>query len=421
MKIRFPSILLLAAYFFLGATLAVSAGTTVVNVGSAAELEDALRSATGGEEIRVAGGEYGALNLGAQYPSVVTISSADRRAPATFSSVRLEGTKNITFDGVVFRYTYTRGDDTSTRKFVIADSRNVTIRNGALIGDNHSAGYPTAWGLVVVDSSDIAIKNMKVATWEIGVKLLDSRNVTISGSEIWNISGDGLQVNSVQGILVDGNYIHDFVADPKSPVHQDMIQFFSGEWNTVPSADVTIRNNTFDVGRGAVTQTIFMRNEQVDNGHAGKEMYYRRFVIENNVIYNAHLHGITVGETDGLTIRNNTVIRAALSGKASGNKDLSGDVSIPRIVVAEGSTSVKIQNNVAAAVPRKVRGDWTVSGNAIIQDTNPRSGGFYDSVFVYHATGPRDGYNQYGVVPGSLVDRMNAGSSLVDQYPKAPG
>ena len=43
-----------------------------------------------------------------------------------------------------------------------------------------------------------------------------------------------------------------------------------------------------------------MRNEMVDQGKAGLEMYYQNITIENNVIYNAQTHGITVGETTGL-------------------------------------------------------------------------------------------------------------------------
>ena len=56
------------------------------------------------------------------------------------------------------------------------------------------------------------------------------------------------------------------------------------------------------------TQSIFMRNEVVDQGLAGANMYYQNVLIENNIIYNAHTHGITVGETIGLTIDHNTAL-----------------------------------------------------------------------------------------------------------------
>lgn len=63
-----------------------------------------------------------------------------------------------------------------------------------------------------------------------------------------------------------------------------------------------------DIGEGDKTQSIFMRNDLVDRGLAGEEMYYQNILIEGNVILNGHKHGITVGETDGLIIQNNTIL-----------------------------------------------------------------------------------------------------------------
>ena len=86
-----------------------------------------------------------------------------------------------------------------------------------------------------------------------------------------------------------------------------MIQFWTSG-TTSPSTNITIRGNILNSGAGDWTRSIFMRNEMVDLGLAGDEMFYQNILIENNVIYNAHAHGITVGETDGLTIRNNTIL-----------------------------------------------------------------------------------------------------------------
>ena len=67
----------------------------------------------------------------------------------------------------------------------------------------------------------------------------------------------------------------------------------------------------------------------------GLEMYYQNITIENNVIYNAHSHGITVGETDGLTISNNTI----LHNRDSGAGEL---VFVPTINVANASVDVTV-------------------------------------------------------------------------------
>ena len=87
-----------------------------------------------------------------------------------------------------------------------------------------------------------------------------------------------------------------------------MIQFWTNG-TTSPSTNITISENFLDSGNGEWTQSIFMRNEAVDSQGAGTEMFYQNVLIENNVIYNAHTHGITVGEADGLIIRNNTILQ----------------------------------------------------------------------------------------------------------------
>lgn len=67
-----------------------------------------------------------------------------------------------------------------------------------------------------------------------------------------------------------------------------------------PSVNIVIPGNILNSGAGVWNQSIFMRNEKVDTQDPGPEMFYRDIVIEENVILNAHQHGITVGETDGL-------------------------------------------------------------------------------------------------------------------------
>jgi hypothetical protein len=392
---------------------------TIFNVSTAAELQDALSKATGGDEIRLAGGDYGELKLGssAQFSSEVTITSADPGDPASFSSMRLNGAANITFDGVDFDYSYSSGDSSTYAPFQISGgSYNITLRNGEISGDNDSTGYPTGHGLYIRGSSDITIDNMEVSTWHRGIKLYQSEDITIINSEIYDISGDGLKISDTQGILIEGNYIHDFNADPASATHRDMIQVFT-MGNDSPVTDLTIRNNVFDVGDGAWTQTIFMRNEEVDQGRAGEEMYYQNIVIENNVIYNSHTHGITVGETNGLVIRDNTVLFVETNQDLEVNTDRKSGVLTPKISVAEDSTSVTIEGNVIEAIRTDVQDGWNVNGNIYVQHTDPNASGYYGDVFISYAIGTEDGYNQYGVVKGSIIDQANAGSSLVDQYP----
>ncbi|WP_208734635.1 right-handed parallel beta-helix repeat-containing protein, partial [Corallococcus praedator] len=141
----------------------------------------------------------------------------------------------------------------------------------------------------------------------------------------------------MDGVVIEGNRLHDFRASPTSADHPDMIQFWTNGTRT-PTRDVIIRDNVLDIGNGTATQSIFMRNDQVDRGEAGREMFYRNVTIEDNVIVNGAANGLVVGETDGLVVRNNTVLRGE-----GVRKDGVGASETPLIKIADKSVGVVIE------------------------------------------------------------------------------
>jgi hypothetical protein len=145
----------------------------------------------------------------------------------------------------------------------------------------------------------------------------------------------------VDGVLIEGNHIHDFKKLADSGDHMDMIQFWTKEGEP-SSQNVIIRDNFLDAGTGSPTHSIFMRNGVVDTGQGGEEYFYRNIVIEDNFIYNAHLHGITVGETDGLVIRNNTLMYS-FHVEGAGK----GGLIAPRINLNDESLNVTVELNIS--------------------------------------------------------------------------
>ncbi|NOE28353.1 hypothetical protein GS612_19135 [Ruegeria sp. HKCCD6157] len=129
-------------------------------------------------------------------------------------------------------------------------------------------------------------------------------------------------------------------------------------------------------------------------------------LIENNIIYNGHIHGISVHGSDNISVRKNTLIHVP------------GGHSVPTINISPDSTSVVIEQNATAPIiGYEGQRNWVVLNNAIIQDQSPSKGGYYDSEFIYYAVGRQNGYNEYGVRPGGVVDQLQAGSTLVEIYP----
>lgn len=396
---------------------------TIFTVSDSASLYDALAKATGGDTIELAAGDYGKLSLSSKsgfditFDSPVTIISADPGNPAVFSEMSLNGAKNLTFDSVVFDYTYDSADNIWETPFAVRNSDDITIRNSVFDGDVASErnanddGYGFAKGLEIGGSSGISIENNEFTTWHRGVVVSDSQDIVIAGNDIHSIRSDGMDFTDVQSVRIEDNYIHDFKGSPDSGDHMDMIQFWTSGTDE-PSTNIIIRNNVLDIGDGHFTQSIFMRNEVVDQGLAGSEMFYQNVLIEENMILNGHSHGITVGETNGLTIRNNSV----LSIDATDERIF----SIPAINVASTSTSVSIHQNAVGTINGyDGQAGWSLSDNAYVQNADPDAPGYYTDLFLESSLSGPDGVAGYVVTPGSMLAILKAGSTrlLLDTTP----
>ena len=156
----------------------------------------------------------------------------------------------------------------------------------------------------------------------------------------------------------------------------------------------------------------------VDTGRAGDEMFYRDITIEDNVIYNAHAHGISVGETHRLTIKNNTV----LHNRATGDDKL---VHVPRIVLlSNGSTNVLVANNIVsmAGYPKltlPTDANANVQNNLIAQRDRPGEPNYYGRLFVNALADGEATLADLRAMPGGLVEQMKVGSTL-SRFPERP-
>lgn len=272
----------------------------IIYVSDAEGLTAALKSTTGGETILLAAGNYGDLNLsewnhlGRDYGNV-TICSEDPENPAVFSGLYIGNTKNLAIDNVIYDYQFSEGDTTRTKPFQIASSENISLTNSLFDGDVASGvsevddGYPIAFGLNVVSSAGVTISGNEFQNWYRAAVFGGSDDLTVVGNDVHDIRSDGFDFVAIQGALIEGNYFHDFTASYSSGDHRDMIQFWTTNTNR-PSTDIIITGNILDSGADSASQSIFMRNEVVDRGQYGEEMYYQNITITNNTIYNNHLN-----------------------------------------------------------------------------------------------------------------------------------
>ena len=325
-------------------------------VSTSAQLTTALSQASGGDTVLLAAGDYGRLEISGQYATPLIITSADPLKPASFSSMEIDGAQNVTLDRILFDYDFKPTDIATFKPFEVVNSSKIIIQNSVFQGDMASGqgtifdGFATGVGLSVRDSSGVQINDNEFTTWGTALKVNESQNVVVEGNNIHDIRKDGMNFVEVQSVLIENNYIHDFKGLPDAIDHRDMIQFWTAGTDA-PSTDIIIRKNVLDIGSGSHTQSIFMRNELVDSGLAGQELYYRNVLIEDNVIINHHLHGITVGETNGLVIQNNTLVAAKPDATEPTTQWLlnkygaEAGILVPRINVNDDSSGVSIKTN----------------------------------------------------------------------------
>ena len=419
-----------------GAHCAAPTAPADLTVRDAAALREALRGARGGETIALAPGGYGVLELSELAPaSPVTLRSAEPSDPARLSGMMLRDVSNLRLEGLVLDYSYEPGTrPTGARPFQILGGSNVAIVHATFEGDVASGtgspaddGHAAGTGLFARNTQGLEIRGSLFTEWFRAAVLREIDDLVVAGNRITAIRSDGLNLVAVRRALVENNEIGDFRLSPRSKDHADMIQFWTNK-TPRPSTEVTIRGNVLHAGTGGATHSIFMRNEEVDNGRAGPEMFYRDVVIEDNAIANAHLHGITVGETDGLAIRRNTLVRvpAAVREKQARSPAL----SIPTIRVAHRSRDVVVEGNVTGPVREggpsglvlghDAQADWRVENNVVAQDARPGRPGWYGDLFVA-ATGPERPLEGLRAHPdGPLADgRAGAPRLAFDPSPDA--
>lgn len=391
-------------------------------VNSAAELQTALANATPGAVFELAPGDYAApeikpTKLRPIGSTPITLRSADPTHPAIFSGLMVKAGHDIIFEGLRFDYRFGPGDAELNKIGVnwpiqILGASGITIQACVFDGDLATAGapedigFPTATALVVRYSSNITLEGNEFVSWYRGLGIDNSQSIIIRGNNFHSMRMDGMNLAALQSVLIEKNHIHDFNRSLASKDHADMIQFWTAGTKK-PSTDITIRDNVLNSGNGAYTQSIFMRNEVVDQNKAGREMFYRNVKIEQNIIINAHLHGISLGAADGVVIRNNTLIRNRRSDGAGINDDL----WTPRIRIEPTAENVDISDNITSAIDGPTaRPDWRVSGNLLIQDRNPNLPGWYDTIFAAARSGDPGTLAAFVYLPDGLAAQNHLGA-----------
>lgn len=329
--------------------VAAGAGAGTVLVSSQAELNAALAAATGGETILLSGGAYGGLNLfGRTFESPVTIASADDDNPAVFTgTITLTAVTGLVIDGVDVdgevplsgagaRISIRGGGDITFTDMNISGTIRPEIEGVV----DELAGYPTEFGFRIDGAANVSLDRLEMTDFAKAISISNSRDISLTRSEIHQIRSDGVAMSSSRGILIEENHFHDFhpLIKPKGAGdHPDFIQYF-GDRAGIGVHDVTIRDNAFIQGDGYAVQVIFGWSG------AANPSPFTNFVVTGNFIQNSQLHGITLGDMTGAEITDNVLIpRTFVMGEPGAQRPL---ISISGGVVTDGLRDIYIADNI---------------------------------------------------------------------------
>lgn len=344
---------------------------TEVYVSSSEELYAALAHAEAGQYILLESGTYDEIalwyGLGIDLDlSDVTIASADPLNPAVIHQFEAKGVSNLTLSNVLFDYIYQDGQPTYKRPFEFIDCTNISIEDVTFDGDiarnlsEDADGYATGIGLSVRGGTDISVTDSVFTNFMIGASFGNATDVSVMGNDLSEMRVDGLTFTKMNDLLISGNVIHDFARNLLAGDHSDMIQFWTNG-NTEPMTNIRILDNILDIGEGNATQGIFIGNEALDQGY-GSEMFYQNLEISGNTLVNGHLNGLYIGATDGLIVRENTLINP--------DEDASL-IALPRIRIDSQSTDVLIDSNIVEEIwGENGQSDWQVLDNVNPDDAD---------------------------------------------------
>ncbi len=389
-----------------------------IRVASDAELAAALDTALGAAgpvTVALAPGRYW-LDTGRDFAHTVTLVSEDPSDPAVFEHLFVIGGSNMVFDGFVFDWDWETSDSPAEFR-IVEGAADITVRNSLFDGDliptdadDIFAGFPGGGGLVM-KGDRLKAENNVFHTFGTALSL-EGFDHEIVGNDISGIRVDAIHASHMQGLLIEGNHIHDPIRADGLGDHADQIQIWPGNRGAVPAERITIRNNVFDSGASAASQTIFIANDKVAAGvWTFEEGAFKDILIEDNIIFNGHPAGIFVGATLGLTIQNNTILSNTYDERWGG----------PVIRLDNQSEEVVVANNVTGGLNFEASESWLVHNNLVVQNDRPEGANYVGELFVNAGSAEHADVADLQALPGGIVEEMGVGAARTrfDATPEA--
>lgn len=274
-----------------------------ITVSTTAQLNAAIKAATGGETILLNPGNYGDVKVINYKPaSQVTIKSATA-TEAVLKSLTVQFADNFTFSDLEIARPIASGVSQDSTAVYIQGATHIDLVNSFIHGSLNGNSWDDAKGIRVTGSNDIQIDNNVITEFKLGISLEKSNAAAISNNTVYELR-EGINLFDVDHALVDHNLIHTIKPNTTLGDHADAIQVFTGT-SYAASTDLTISNNAILQGAGGYAQGIYVQSERQSSG-----IKHSNILIENNLYSGVSQHGITLNGVYGGVVTKNTVVAA---------------------------------------------------------------------------------------------------------------
>ena len=366
-------------------------------VADEAQLLAALNAVTGDAEIRLKYGVYDNIRISSYNPAGhVSIVADDPLHPGTIDGLGIIDSSNIEIRDLKFRSYVASGSQSSAQATVLR-SHDVSFIHDEFMSVVDSNYTNDQGGLRFVDSSRVSVLDSKFHDLRWSLLTEHSDHVVVAGNDV-RLVREGFDFTDVHDVTIDRNYFTNFkpLLTGKYPDHPDAIQF----WTTYSSgsSNVEIINNAFMFTQHVPIQGIFVGNE------LGDAARHSNFVIDNNAYVGQSRHGISISYTDGIEIKNNSVISAPKGG--------SGYYLDPAINTLH-TTGAVVSQNISALM-------FSTLDDGLVAENNIDAWDYYRGVGVSNADLFATTITAYSkpnalvAKAGSVADAVHAGFQTVD-------
>ncbi|MCP4304289.1 MAG: tandem-95 repeat protein [bacterium] len=256
-------------------------------VSNAAELNAAIKTASGGDVILLESGDYGRLEIIDQdFSDYVTIRSVDDSNMGRIHSIEIDNSSFIRFDSVHVEY------QTNSERARFVDVKNgseyIDIINSEINGPVDSTFVGR--GIYTKDSDHLTITGNYIHDVEFALAAFAGSDITVSENYVNRLGVDFMKGGGIYDFQIINNTGGGDIY-PEPTWHADFIQFQGS------SSDGVIRGNVWIANTSERAQGIFL-----DDGE------YHNITIEQNIIFTGKNNGIRIYEGTGNVVRDNTVL-----------------------------------------------------------------------------------------------------------------